>query len=125
MDLNLALESLLGFVVVGTGAALAFARVAAKCNENAKRLDMLIAKYEREISTLEQEAHTVTELSARLSSTEAHSEKNITSLWAAYDKTSAKIEAAQDKITARMDAYKLQTDDRLAQLRDKLNGGTH
>ena len=41
MELNLALESLLGFVVVGTGAAVAFVKLQARANENAKQLEML------------------------------------------------------------------------------------
>ena len=103
MDLNLALESLLGFVVVGTGAAIAFARVQARCNENAKQLDML----SKDVARLERDAHLVTELAAR----QNHTEKNITSLWGAHDAT-----------ISRIDENKNRHDDKIMALRDKING---
>lgn len=103
MDLSLALESLLGFIVVGTGGAIAFARVQARANENAKQLDMLC----KDVARLERDAHLVTELSAR----QNHAEKNITSLWGAHD-----------AMQSRVDAHKNINDDRLMALRDKING---
>lgn len=103
MDLNLALESLLGFIVVGTGGAIAFARVQARANENAKQLDML----SKDVARLERDAHLVTELAAR----QNHTEKNITSLWSAHDAT-----------ITRIDAHKNISDDRMMALRDKING---
>ena len=84
MDLNLALESLLGFVVVGTGAAIAFAKLQARANENAKQLEMRA----KDVTTLERDAHVVTELAAR----QNHAEKNITSLWSAHDLTITRID---------------------------------
>ena len=103
MELNLALERLLGFVVVGTGAAIAFAKLQARANENAKQLDML----SKDVARLERDAHLVTELAAR----QNHAEKNITSLWGAHDAT-----------ITRIDAHKNIADDRMMALRDKING---
>ena len=103
MDLNLALESLLGFVVVGTGAAIAFAKLQARANENAKQLDML----SKDVARLERDAHLVTELAAR----QNHTEKNITSLWGAHDAT-----------ISRIDENKNRHDDKIMALRDKING---
>ena len=103
MDLNLALESLLGFVVVGTGAAIAFAKLQARANENAKQLEMLA----KDVTKLERDAHVVTELAAR----QNHAEKNITSLWSAHD-----------AIITRIDDNKNLHDDKIMALRDKING---
>ena len=103
MDLNLALESLLGFVVIGTGAAIAFAKVQARANENAKQMDML----SKDVARLERDAHLVTELAAR----QNHAEKNITSLWSAHDAT-----------INRIDDNKNRHDDKIMALRDKING---
>ena len=103
MDLNLALESLLGFVVIGTGAAIAFAKVQARANENAKQMDML----SKDVARLERDAHLVTELAAR----QNHAEKNITSLWSAHAAT-----------ITRIDANKNRHDDKIMALRDKING---
>ena len=103
MDLNLALESLLGFVVIGTGAAIAFAKVQARANENAKQMDML----SKDVARLERDAHLVTELAAR----QNHAEKNITSLWSAHDAT-----------ITRIDDNKNRHDDKIMALRDKING---
>ncbi len=104
MDLNLALESLLGFVVVGTGAAVAFAKLQARANENAKQLEMLT----KDVTKLERDAHVVTELAAR----QNHTEKNITSLWSAHD-----------AMIGRVDAHKNIQDDRMMALRDKIKNG--
>ena len=103
MDLNLALESLLGFVVVGTGAAIAFAKLQARANETAKQLEMLA----KDVTKLESDAHVVTELAAR----QNHAEKNITSLWSAHDQT-----------ITRIDDNKNRHDDKIMALRDKING---
>ena len=103
MDLNLALESLLGFVVVGTGAAIAFAKLQARANENAKQLEMLA----KDVTKLARDAHVVTELAAR----QNHAEKNITSLWSAHD-----------AIITRIDDNKNRHDDKIMALRDKING---
>ena len=103
MDLNLALESLLGFVVVGTGAAIAFAKVQARAKEKAKQMDML----SKDVARLERDAHLVTELAAR----QNHAEKNITSLWSAHDAT-----------ITRIDDNKNRHDDKIMALRDKING---